>query len=209
MPFTRPRRVGGIARGTRVSHRSKGRPGDTFHPTEELMIRSYLRVALLSLLASVALASSAFASDITGVVRDAQGNPEAGVQITCTDSSGKQVGQATTNDAGQYCIAGLVPGTYTCTTSPPAATGLQMGSATVTVPEQGVTNNWSLSPSTAAAISSSSSPGVCSAGLLGGYNPYVLGFLGIGSVAGISMGICASLGCISDSSPAPPVTGTK
>ncbi len=172
------------------------------------MIRSYIRVALLSLL-SVSIASSAFASDIVGEVRDAQGNPEAGVQMTCTDSSGKQVGQATTNDAGQYCISGLIPGTYTCSANPAASAGLQMGSTNVNLPAEGLTNNWSLSPSAAAMISSSTSPGVCAAGWLGGYNPYVLGFLGIGGTAAVAMGICATLGCISDSSPELPVTGTK
>ncbi len=84
-----------------------------------------------------------------------------------------------------------------------------MGSTPVTVPDQGLTDNWSLSPTSAAAISSSSSPGVCAAGFLAGANPYFLGFLGVGAVAGISMGICASLGCISDSSPQLPVTGAK
>jgi Carboxypeptidase regulatory-like domain len=151
----------------------------------------------------------AFASDITGEITNAQGNPQAGVEVSCTDASGKPVGQATTNDAGRYCITGLIPGTYTCSTSPPAGAGLQAGSATLSVPDQGLTDNWSLSPGAAAAISSSSTPGVCAAGLLGGYNPYLVGFLGIGAVAGISMGICASMGCISDSSPQLPVTGTK
>lgn len=54
-----------------------------------------------------ALASSAFASDITGEVTTAQGSPEAGVQITCTDASGKTVGQATTNAAAQTALPDL------------------------------------------------------------------------------------------------------
>jgi carboxypeptidase family protein len=159
------------------------------------------------LLASVFLASSAFASDITGEVTGAQGNPEGGVQITCTDASGKTVGQATTNAAGRYCITGLTPGSYTCSANPPS--GLQGGAAPVTVPDQGLTDDWSVSAGAAAAISSSNTPGVCAAGLLAGVSPALLGFLGVGAAAGIAMGICASMGCISDSSPQRPVTGTK
>ncbi len=165
--------------------------------------------AFVALVASAFLiSSSAFASDITGEVSGAQG-PQAGVQVSCADSSGRVVGEATTNSAGRYCITGLTPGAYTCSTTPPAGGGLQGGSAAVSLPSQGLTDDWSLSPTGAAMITSSRSPGVCAAGLLGGVSPALLGFLGVGAIAGISMGICASMGCISDSSPQLPVTGTK
>src|SRR5712692_8033638 len=102
-------------------------------------MRSRIDVALLSMLVWLSFVSFAFASDITGVVHDALGNPVADVQITCRDLSGKPVAQATTNDDGQYCITGLAPGTYSCSAIPPGGAAPQAGSAALTLSQQGLT----------------------------------------------------------------------
>ncbi len=168
------------------------------------MNKPYIAAFFLALL-WLALAPVAFCSDITGEVVGPQG-PVAGAQITVTDSVGNVVGQATTNDAGRYCITGLSPGNYTTAVNPPAGAGFKTGTANEAIPAQGLTENWSLSSATLAS-SSVNTPGVCGAAAWWVPSTPVEVFLGVGAVAGISMGICASLGCISDSSP--PVTTFK
>jgi len=161
------------------------------------MNKSYIAAFFLASLC-LALAPVAFCSDITGEVRDAQGNPEPGVQITCTDSSGKQVAQATTNNAGWYCITGLDPGTYTCSATPPTGAGVEAGSSATVLPAEGLNDNWTLSPS-AVALSSANSPGVCSGlgwGPLGalGLGPIGLTALGVGTAGAVGAGAAAAAG---------------
>jgi hypothetical protein len=138
----------------------------------------------------LALSTSAFCSDVTGEVVGPNG-PVAGAQVTLTDANGAVVGQGITNDAGKYCIRGVNPGDYKNTCTPPAGAGLQPGTTNRSVPEQGLTADWSLSQSTIAS-SSASMPGVCEAWYLGG-GP--LGAAALLVATGAGLGACAGAGC--------------
>ena len=166
------------------------------------MNKSHITAFLLALLC-VGLAPVAFCSDITGEVIGPQG-PVAGAQITVTDSGGNVVGQATTNDAGTYCITGLSPGNYKTEVNPPASAGFKTGTANNTISVEGMTEDWSLSSGTLAS-SSANTPGVCGAAYLGAY---VGGILGVATGAGL--GACAAEGCFSGApSPAVPVVSSS
>ena len=164
------------------------------------MNKSYIAAFFLASLC-LALAPVAFCSDITGEVRDAQGNPEPGVQITCTDSSGKQVAQATTNNAGWYCITGLDPGTYTCSATPPTGAGVEAGSSATVLPAEGLNDNWTLSPS-AVALSSGTSPGACSAAYFGLGAPVIAGGA-LAIATGAGLGAAAGAGAFSGGTSGP------
>ena len=143
----------------------------------------------------LALAPVAFCSDITGGVSGPQG-PVAGAQITVTDSGGKVVGQATSNDAGTYCITGLSPGNYKIALNPPAGAGFQAGTVNGVVPEEGLTEDWSLT-SAQVAVSSANSPGACGGFILGGLDGLgVAGatVLGVAILAGGGFGGFAAAG---------------
>jgi hypothetical protein len=166
------------------------------------MNKSHITAFFLALLC-VGLARVAFCSDITGEVIGPQG-PVAGAQITVTDSGGNVVGQATTNDAGRYCITGLSPGNYKTAVNPPASAGFKTGTANNTISVEGMTEDWSLSSATLAS-SSANTPGVCGAAYLGAY---VGGILGVATGAGL--GACAAEGCFSGApSPAVPVVSSS
>ncbi len=164
------------------------------------MNKSYIAVFFLALL-WLALAPVAFCSDMTGAVRGPQG-PVAGAQITVTGSGGDVVGQATTNNAGIYCIRGLDPGNYKTAVNPPADGGLKTGASNDAITVEGLTEDWSLSPTTSAS-SSSRSPGVCEGAYLG---YYVGGALGVAT--GLGLGLCAAEGCFSGG-PSPVVSSSK
>ena len=166
-----------------------------------LMNKSYIAAFFLALL-WLALAPVAFCSDITGKVRGPQG-PVAGAQITVTGSGGDVVGQATTNNAGIYCIRGLGPGDYKTAVNPPAGAGFKTGTASQVISAEGLTEDWSLSSATSAS-SSSRSPGVCAAAYLGAY--VAVGALGVAT--GLGLGLCAAEGCFSGS-PTPVVSSSK
>jgi hypothetical protein len=134
----------------------------------------------------LALAPVAFCSDITGGVSGPQG-PVAGAQITVTDSGGNVVGQAASNDAGTYCITGLSPGNYKTAVNPPAGAGFQAGTVNGVIPEEGLTEDWSLT-SAQVAVSSANSPGACGGFILGGLG---LGGLGVAGATALGVGIVA------------------
>jgi hypothetical protein len=146
----------------------------------------------------LALAPVAFCSDITGGVSGPQG-PVAGAQITVTDSGGNVAGQATTNDAGRYCIRGLSPGNYKNAVNPPAGAGFKAGTANDAIPAEGLTEDWSLSSAQVAA-SSANPPGACEGFILGGLGAAALG---IGIVAGGVIGGYAAAGGFSGPSASP------
>lgn len=149
----------------------------------------------------------ALCSDITGEVVGPQG-PVAGTQVTVTDSGGSVVGQATTNDAGRYCITGLSPGNYKTAVNPPAGAGFKTGAANDAVPAEGLTEDWSLS-SAALASSSANPPGACGAAYLGGSGALIAG--GALVVAtGAGLGACAGAGCFSGGGGGdPPASASK
>ena len=143
----------------------------------------------------LALSTAAFCSDVTGEVIGPNG-PIAGAQITLTDPNGAIVGQGTTNDAGKYCITGVNPGDYKTACTPPTGAGFQPGTTTRSVPAQGLTEDWSLSPTTLAS-SSANTPGACEPWYLGGA---ALGAAGLLIATGAGLGACAGAGCFNGSS---------
>src|SRR5260370_42339769 len=161
------------------------------------MNKSYI-TALFAALLWVAHTPAAFCSDVTGEVSGPNG-PVAGAQVTVADSGGNVVGQGTTNDAGKYCIRGINPGEYKTVVNPPA--GLQAGAINRTVPAEGLTEDWALSP-TVVASSSANSPGVCEAFYLGGA---AIGAATLLIATGAGLGACAAAGCFNGPShPATP-----
>jgi hypothetical protein len=150
----------------------------------------------------LALVPAAFCSDVTGHVSGPNG-PVPGAQVTVADASGSVVGQGTTNDAGKYCIRGIAPGEYKTALNPPAGAGLQSGAVTRTVPQEGLTEDWALSPA-ATASSSANSPGACEAWYLGGA---AIGTAALLVATGAALGACAGAGCFSGSSG--PATASK
>jgi protocatechuate 3,4-dioxygenase beta subunit len=68
--------------------------------------------------ALIGSASWAFAADLAGVVRDARGQPRAGVTVELRSSGSQAPGAertATTTAAGEFSFSGIRPGTYTLT----------------------------------------------------------------------------------------------
>lgn len=154
------------------------------------------------------LSTAAFCSDVTGEVAGPNG-PVAGAQVTLTDASGAVVGQGTTNDAGRYCIRGVNPGDYKTVVNPPAGAGFQPGATTRDVPDQGLTEDWSLSPATAAS-SSANTPGVCEAAWYAG--GAAIGTAALLVATGAGLGACAGAGCFdgpNNGGPPPVSTPTK
>ncbi len=135
------------------------------------------------------LSTAAFCSDVTGEVAGPNG-PVSGAEVTLTDANGAVVGQATTNDAGHYCIRGVNPGDYKTSVTPPAP--LQAGVTPRSVPAEGLTEDWSTSPTTIAS-SSANSPGVCEGAWWAGGGP--LGAAAVLIATGAGIGACAAAGC--------------
>lgn len=80
---------------------------------------------LVLLVASFAIAPGAMADSstatVTGQVVDAgNSSPIPNVQVTVTDPSGTDSGDATTDSSGRFTIAGLPPNDYTITFTPPS-----------------------------------------------------------------------------------------
>jgi carboxypeptidase family protein len=157
-------------------------------------------IAVCSLVAfCLSFTPLAFCSDLTGYVGGPSG-ALSGAQVTVTDASGKVVGQGTTDDSGRYCIRGIDPGTYKTAVN---GGGLQPGASNSQIPNEGLTENWWLS-STAAASTSSNSPGVCGAAYLG--SPWL--WAGGALLAGGAIAACG-LTCSSGGSGSHPTTPSK
>lgn len=159
------------------------------------MNKSYITALFASVL-WLSHTPAAFCSDVIGDVSGPNG-PVAGAQVTVADSSGRVVGQGTTNDAGRYCIRGITPGQYKTSLNPPAGAG-QPGVTTRAVPSEGLTENWAVSPATGAS-SSANSPGACEAWWLGGAE---IGAAALLVATGAAVGACAAAGCWEEGSAA-------
>jgi hypothetical protein len=165
------------------------------------MNKSYI-TALFAALLWLAHTPAAFCTDVTGEVSGPNG-PVAGAQVTVADSGGNVVGRGTTNDAGRYCIRGITPGEYKTALNPPAGAGLQPGVFTRTVPNEGLMEDWAMSPTTVAS-SSANSPGVCEGVDLAAA---ALGTAALFIAAGAGFGACAAFGCFEGAEP--PATASK
>lgn len=116
------------------------------------------KIALMTML-SVAIAAPAFAAAICGVARNAQNQPIAGLPVTCKDSAGNVLGQATTDAQGRYVITGLPQGTVDVFIEG-GGTPYKPGSGVLNLTEASADVNWELSPASAALAAQN---GVCDA----------------------------------------------
>jgi hypothetical protein len=106
------------------------------------------KIALMTLL-SVAIAAPAFAAAVCGVARNAQNQPIAGLPVTCKDSTGNVLGQATTDAEGKYVITGLPQGTVDIFLEG-GGTTYKPGSGVLNLTEASADVNWEVSPGSAA-----------------------------------------------------------
>jgi hypothetical protein len=93
------------------------------------------------------------------------------------------VGQATTNAQGQYTIANLPPGEYTIALDP-LKTGFQGNTVLASVGADGLTVNWTVSPTNLAVATATAGTGFG----LGTGGIVLLSVLGLGGVVGIVAG---------------------
>ena len=87
-------------------------------------MRKFLAVVVVGSIVALGMPSAAFAASgklhsqqiqfgtINGTVRSANGDPLPNHKVRARDAAGNIVGQATSNAAGSYSIAGLQPGNY-------------------------------------------------------------------------------------------------
>ena len=94
-----------------------------------LALRCLLPGVLLCAFAANASAQAA-AGQVSGVARNAQQQPLAGVQIRLNAQDGHTAAQTTSDAKGAYGFAGIAPGTYSVVGEKP---GLEAATATVTV----------------------------------------------------------------------------
>lgn len=143
--------------------------------TEELMKNVSCAVLLaflnLSLISGQVMAAPA-GSMLVGTVVNTQGNPVAGAKVIAKDPSGKVIGEAVTNNQGQYVIQNLPPGKYQLTLDPQVP--FKGETVLASIPNEGLTVDWVVSsnaPAIATAI-----PGVTTAfaGVHSGFIPFVL-----------------------------------
>jgi hypothetical protein len=106
------------------------------------------KIALMTVL-SVAIAAPAFAAAVCGVARNAQNQPIAGLPVTCKDSTGNVLGQATTDAEGKYVITGLPQGTVNIFLEG-GGTTYKPGSGVLNLTEASADVNWEVSPASAA-----------------------------------------------------------
>ena len=105
---------------------------------------------------------------LVGTVVDIQGNPVAGVKVAAKDTSGKVIGEAVTNNQGQYVIQNLPPGQYQLTLDPQLP--YKGETVVASIPSEGLTVNWVVSPTDPAVATAI--PGVVGAGQFGALLPF-------------------------------------
>lgn len=111
----------------------------------EKKVRIWLAAFIL-----MTVAAPVSAATVCGVVRNAQGQPASGVQIVVKDTSGKTIGQATTDKDGNYSIDGVGKGTLDLFLNP-AAAGYKAGSGVLTQTSASSSMvNWQISDATPA-----------------------------------------------------------
>jgi carboxypeptidase family protein len=123
------------------------------------MKANWNKIGLMTVL-SVAIAAPAFAAAVCGVARNAQNQPIAGLPVTCKDSAGNVLGQATTDAQGGYVITGLPQGTVDIFLEG-GGTPYKPGSGVLKLTEASADVNWEVSPASAALAAQN---GLCDAG---------------------------------------------
>ncbi|MGO9455409.1 MAG: carboxypeptidase-like regulatory domain-containing protein [Candidatus Binataceae bacterium] len=162
---------------------------------------------VLAIAISFASASAAFCAQIVGVVKSDAGQPVQGIKISAIDSaSGKLAGDTLTGADGRYSISGLAKGKYVFKLDP-LATGFQPGDGVAYLGDDGLTVDWSVSPSAVAL--DGATPGIGAGGVLAQASPPPVidpGYVMIGGVlvaTGIGLGVAAGTGALGGSSSGP------
>jgi hypothetical protein len=146
------------------------------------------KIALMTVL-SVAIAAPAFAAAVCGVARNAQNQPIAGLPVTCKDSSGNVLGQATTDADGRYVITGLPQGTVDIFLEA-GGTTYKPGSGVLNLTEASADVNWEVSPASAALAAQSGMCDAAGSGWTGGETAAVAA-LGIAGAAAVGITVWA------------------
>jgi len=150
-----------------------------------------------SLIAAVLIlvaASTAFCSNVVGIVQDQDHNFVNGAYVIVTDSSGKKAGEGRTDIYGRYCIPVVTPGKYTITFDP-ANTGYEGGSAVAQVDIEGLTVDWFVAKTTNALASTNLGVASAATATCGGYWwPAAAVGLGVAGLGGIVGGVVAGEG---------------
>ena len=145
------------------------------------------KIALMVVL-SVAIAAPAFAAALCGVARNAQNQPIAGLPVTCKDSAGNVLGQATTDAEGKYVITGLPQGTVNIFLEA-GGTTYKPGSGVLNLTEASADVNWEVSPASAALAAQN---GMCDA--VGGWTAgetAAVAALGVAGAAAVGITVWA------------------
>ena len=101
-------------------------------------MKKLLVVVWTSALLCMGSATIASSADIVGTIVNLAGAAIPGITVSVQNQAGAAVGNGVTDEAGQYVIHGLMPGTYTLTAK---------GQSAVTyIGEQGITVNWGVAP---------------------------------------------------------------
>src|SRR5271168_615441 len=113
-------------------------------------------VLLSTVLAVVVPASQAMSAAICGTADDAQGQAAKGVGVTVKNTGGATLGQATTDDNGNYRIDNLEMGTLNLFLEP-GSSGFQGGSGVLDLNDKSKRVNWQVS-SASSAVASQAGP---------------------------------------------------
>lgn len=141
-------------------------------------------------------------ANIVGAVRDKQGNPVEGVEVSARrDHGGKIVASAVTNDEGEYVIECLNQDQYNLTLDP-RTTGFQGQTLVASLGPEGLIANWAVS-SAAPAVAEAEPGGIPCGGYAWGAAGAALG--GLGVVGGLG----ASGVFDNDNGRSPPVSPTQ
>jgi Carboxypeptidase regulatory-like domain len=161
------------------------------------------KIALMTVL-SVAIAAPAFAAAVCGVARNAQNQPIAGLPVTCKDSSGNVLGQATTDADGRYVITGLPQGTVDIFLEA-GGTTYKAGSGVLNLTEASADVNWEVSPASAALAAQS---GMCDAAGAPwtGWETASVAALGIAGAAAVGITVWALTSDLHDRHHHPPTS---
>jgi len=126
---------------------------------------------VLAIAISFASASPAFCAQIVGVVKTDAGQPVQGIKINAIDAaSGKLAANTLTGPDGGYAISGLAKGKYIFKLDP-LATGFQPGDGVAYLGDDGLTVDWSVSPSAVALDDATAGTGDANASCTGPGTP--------------------------------------
>jgi hypothetical protein len=103
------------------------------------------------------LVGPALCATLSGMVRDAQGQPISGAELAVKGSTGQTIARGWSDAAGRYSIGGLSAGTVNLSVSQTGG-AYRAGSGVVTLKNEGGTANWFMSKNAPALGTENSRP---------------------------------------------------